>query len=317
MNSEQLGFSIRPRRTIVGYSAVYLPWLSPTEIDWSGFESLLERTAAVGLIPAVNMDTGFANLLTAEQRSQVLERSQSVLGSSPFAAGIFVGDTPGSPFDREAYLAGGAEIRSAGATPIVFQSFGLTGQADAELLTAYETIGNEVGEFIAFELGQMFAPFGKIYSLEFYERLIQIPQCIAAKHSSLSRILEWQRLAVRDRVRPEFRCLTGNDLAIDMVMYGCDYLLGLSAYDPAAFAQRDAWWAAGDARFYELNDALQYLGDFGFRDPVPSYKHTAAQYLKLQGAITSSALPVGCPARPDSDEAILATIQARVAHAMA
>ena len=56
--------------------------------------------------------------------------------------------------------------------------------------------------------------------------LLEIPACLGAKHSSLSRELEWQRLTLRDAKRPGFRVLTGNDLAIDMVMYGSDYLLG-------------------------------------------------------------------------------------------
>ena len=82
----------------------------------------------------------------------------------------------------------------------------------------------------------MFAPFGKIYSLEAYRRLLDIRQCIGAKHSSLRREPEWQRLAIRDAVRPDFLVLTGNDLAIDMVMYGSDYLLGLSTFAPDLFA---------------------------------------------------------------------------------
>ena len=34
--------------------------------------------------------------------------------------------------------------------------------------------------------------------------LLEIPQCVGAKHSSLSRELEWQRLQLRDRKRPDF-----------------------------------------------------------------------------------------------------------------
>lgn len=45
-----------------------------------------------------------------------------------------------------------------------------------------------------------------------------------------------------------------------MVMYGSDYLLGLSTFAPDYFAKRDAYWESGDPRFYELNDLLQYLG---------------------------------------------------------
>ena len=35
--------------------------------------------------------------------------------------------------------------------------------------------------------------------------------------------------------------------------------------------------------FYALNDLLQYLGTFAFRPPVPAYRHSAAQFLKLRG----------------------------------
>ncbi|NIR37108.1 MAG: dihydrodipicolinate synthase family protein, partial [Actinobacteria bacterium] len=78
------------------------------------------------------------------------------------------------------------------------------------------------------------------------------PQCIGAKHSSLQRQPEWERLALRDEVRPDFMVLTGNDLAIDMVMYGSDYLLGLSTFAPDRFADRDRLWADGDPAFHEL-----------------------------------------------------------------
>ena len=87
----------------------------------------------------------------------------------------------------------------------------------------YADFGRQAPQFIAFELGTMFAPFGKIYDLATYEGLLGIKECLGAKHSSLSRQLEWERLALRDRIRPDFKVFTGNDLAIDMVMYGSDY----------------------------------------------------------------------------------------------
>ena len=105
---------------------------------------------------------------------------------------------------------------------------------------------------------------------------------------------------------PEFHVLTGNDLAIDMVMYGSDYLLGLSTMAPDLFALRDQMWLEGDARFFELNDWLQYLGFFAFRPPVPAYKHTAAQFLKLRGWIDSPHTHPQSASRPDSDCDILA-----------
>ncbi len=67
-------------------------------------------------------------------------------------------------------------------------------------------------------------------------------------------------------------------------------------------------WAAGDSAFYELNDVLQYLGCFAFRAPVPAYKHSAAQFLKLRGWLATSLTHPGSPQRPDSDIAILEKI---------
>ena len=97
-----------------------------------------------------------------------------------------------------------------------------------------------------------------------------------------------------------------------MVIYGSDYLLGLSTFAPAEFARRDALWAAGDAGFYELNDSLQYLGAFAFRPPVPAYKHSAAMFLKLRGWIGRDATHPESPMRPGSDREVLRDILDRL-----
>jgi hypothetical protein len=95
-----------------------------------------------------------------------------------------------------------------------------------------------------------------------------------------------------------------------MVMYGSDYLLGLSTFAPDLFAERDKYWATGDPRFYELNDVLQYLGFFAFRAPVPAYKHTAAMFLKQRGWIGHDATHPRSAGRPDADREVLAGILA-------
>ena len=299
---------LRPRRRIEGISAILLPFTAHGEIDWGGFEAHIERTAAAGLTPAVNMDTGFVHLLDEATRRAVLERTRSILGGRPFVAGAFVADAPGAVWSGEAYAQAIDPIIRCGATPVVFQSFGLTGLPDAELIAAYERIGQRAGGFIAFELGQMFAPFGKIYSLDTYRALLGIKPCLGAKHSSLRRELEWERLQSRDSLRTDFRIYTGNDLAIDMVMYGSDYLLGLSTLAPDQFARRDRLWMEGNPGFYELNDALQYLGWLAFRPPVPAYKHSAAMFLKLRGWIDCDRTHPQSPTRPDSDRAILGSL---------
>lgn len=299
---------LRPRRKITGISAILLPFTAAGDIDWAGFAAHCVRTADTGLTPAVNMDTGFVNLLTADQRVAVLDATRSALGGRPFVAGAFVGDVPGAPFNPDAYLRAAEPILARGGTPVIFQSYGLTGLPDADLVAAYEHLGRRCGSFIAFELGTMFAPFGKIYSLDAYRGLLGVKECLGAKHSSLSREMEWRRLALRDAVRPDFKVFTGNDLAIDMVMYGSDYLLGLSTFAPDKFAERDRYWQDGDPRFYPLNDVLQYLGFLTFRSPVPAYKHSAAMFLKLRGWINCDATLPHSLTRPDTDRELLREI---------
>jgi dihydrodipicolinate synthase/N-acetylneuraminate lyase len=303
---------LRPKRTITGASAVLLPFTDAGAIDWETFVLLVGRTAAEGLIPAVNMDTGYVNLIAPADRALVLERTREVMEGRRWFAGAFVADEPGAAFAARDYLAAVDQISAASGTPVIFQSFGLTEQPADALIASYERIGDAVDAFVAFELGTMFAPFGAIYDLDTYEGLLGIPACIGAKHSSLDRMQEWERIVLRDRVRPAFHVFTGNDLAIDMVMYGSDYLLGLSAFAPDVFARRDAMWAAGDPGFHGLNDDLQYLGQLAFRAPVPAYKHAAAMFLATCKRIPSDEPHPQGARRPDSDRPLLDDIAARL-----
>ncbi|MBY0459912.1 MAG: dihydrodipicolinate synthase family protein [Gemmataceae bacterium] len=296
---------LRPRRRVTGISAILLPFTATGDIDWAAFAAHCVRTAEAGLMPAVNMDTGFANLLSPEQKNQVLDATRSALGANPFVAGAFISDQPGASFDLNGYRRAVDAITARGGTPVVFQSYGLTGLTGEELVRAYEDIGRDCEAFIAFELGTMFAPFGRIYDLDTFRALLGVRKCLGAKHSSLRREPEWQRLVVRDAVRPDFKVFTGNDLGIDMVMYGSDYLLGLSTFAPDLFALRDRYWEAGDGRFYELNDVLQYLGFLAFREPVPAYKHSAAMFLKMRGWVGCDDTHPRSPSRPDSDRELL------------
>lgn len=301
---------IIPNRKITGMSAVLLPHTASGEIDWAATEAHVERTVAAGLAPAVNMDTGYVQLLSEADKERVLDLTASI--SSDFVAGAYVPDTQGDPFALDRYLAECASIERRGGTPVIFPSHGLNELDDAGWVDALTAIGDRVDRFIGFELGSMFVPYGRIPSLDAYEAMMGITSCVGAKHSSLSRQLEWDRLALRDRVRPDFTVFTGNDLAIDMVMYGSDYLLGLSTFAPEAFAARDRMWEAGDPAFHELNDLLQYLGHFTFRVPVPGYRHDAAVFFELRGWAESDRTPAAAPRRPDSDRAVLADILERL-----
>jgi dihydrodipicolinate synthase/N-acetylneuraminate lyase len=292
-------------------SAVLLPHTADGSIDWPAFESHVTRTAEAGLTPAVNMDTGYVQLLSTEQRRRVLDVTSRLTGGR-FVAGAYVADAAGDPFDEIGVLAAVSEIADQGAVPVIFPSHGLNALDDDAWVRAMVRIGDDVDRFIGFELGDMFVPHGRIPGLGAYAGMLGIESCIGAKHSSLSRAAEWDRLAIRDRIRPDFTVLTGNDLAIDMVTWGSDYLLGLSTFAPDLFAVRDRLWAENDGRFWEANDLLQYLGMFAFRAPVPAYRHDAAMFLELRGWASSSEVPAGTPRRPESDRDVLSDIARRI-----
>jgi len=301
---------LRPRRVIDGISAVLLPFHADGRPDLVAWASLIERTWSAGLTPAVNMDTGYANLLSRTERAAILAETGRMAGGRRFVAGAYIEGEAGGP--AALYCREAAAIHAAGGTPILFPCSATADFTRAQLVGLFREVGHAVPAFLGFELGTMFVPFGRIWDLGTFQELLQVPQLVGAKHSSLSRDLEWQRLAVRDAGRPGFRVYTGNDLAIDLVMWGSDYLLGLSAFHVEAFAARDRAWAAGDGRFHELNDWLQYLGMLAFRPPVPAYKHTCAQFLRIRGAIPCDAPHPSAARRPESDLELLAPIAAKL-----
>lgn len=294
------------QRKIEGISAVLLPFHEDGTIDYESFLEHVERTYTAGLIPAINMDTGYVNQLTRSERLNILDLMPAASNGRRFIAGAFIEaetDDLVTLYTRETDA-----IQQRGGTPILFQCKALTSLPDDALIDVYRQVASACDHLLAFELGTVFASFGAIYRLELFRALMEIPQIVGIKHSSLKRELEWKRLELRDRIRPGFKLYTGNDLAIDMVMYGSDYLLGLSTFAPDYFSKRDAYWLAGDPRFYELNDVLQYLGQFAFRAPTSAYKHSAAQFLKLRGWIRSDIPHPHAPRRPETDQEILKKI---------
>lgn len=300
-------------------TAVLLPFDPDGAIDWATFEQLVGRTLDAGLVPAVNMDTGFGPSLSPAERAEVLARTTATCTNAAhpsglrFVAGAHVVDEPGAALDLDAYRREFDLISGAGGTPIVFPSHGLAGIDEPAWVQAHRDLAAGVDRFLGFELGTMFHPAGRIASLDAFTELLDIRQLVGAKHSSLQRSPEWDRLAVRDARRPEFMVLTGNDRAIDMVTYGSDYLLGLAAFAPDAFGRRDAAWAAGDeVEFWRLNDLLAYLGQFAFRAPVPGYRHDAAMFLHHRGWIRSPRTHPASPTRPEADGEVLDELLVRL-----
>ena len=287
MNIEEVLGRIQPRRKVTGMAATLLPFTDDGSVAVEAFQNHLRRTHAAGLINAVNMDTGYVNYLSDNEREQVLEWTHEALPpNTKFVAGAYIEGLDGdlvSVYRRKI-----DQIIEHGGTPIIFQTARLRDQSAREKIKCYAEICRGFAEVLGFELSPVFAPNGEIFDDETMRGLMQIPELTGLKHSSLDRMKELERLALRDEVRPEFEIYTGNDLAIDMVEYGSDYLLGLATFAPEKFAERDALWAAGDPGYYALSDALQHLGNVAFRPPVPAYKHSAATFLKLTGRIPSA-----------------------------
>ncbi len=303
MDLTQLHARCRVGRKINGMAAVLLPYDDKGRIAEDAYVQCLADTAAAGLTPAVNMDTGYVNLITDTEKARVLSLAQQTMSGQPFLAGAYIEGQDGDVaalYQREI-----ARIAEHGGTPILFQTSRLHNLPAKELAEVYAQSVNDVPRAYGFELGRMFAPNGEIWSAETAEAIMSIPQLMGMKHSSLDRVIEMERLALRDRVRPDFAILTGNDLGIDMVEYGSDYLLGLAAFSPSKFAVRDRLWELGDTDYLTVADALQLLGNVAFRPPVPAYKHSAAIFLHLLGKIPTSKTHPRSPERPAWEREIM------------
>jgi len=287
-----------------------LPFTAEGEIAEEAYAGCLLETVEAGLTPAVNMDTGYVNLLTAAEKLRVLGLARQALGGAPFLAGAYIEGQEGDV--AELYRREIGLIAEHGGTPILFQTSRLHGRSVSEVVSVYARAVSDVPEAYGFELGRMFAPNGEIWSSEVAEGIMSIPQIKGMKHSSLDRMTEIERLALRDRVRPDFKILTGNDLGIDMIEYGSDYLLGLATFSPAKFAERDRLWEHQDTGYLAVADALQLLGNIAFRPPVPAYKHSAAIFLNLLGKIPTDRTHPRSPERPPWEREIMADCARRL-----
>lgn len=292
------------RRKVQGIAAALLPYQANGSIAVEAFQKLLAATHSAGLMNAVNMDTGYVNYLSDAEKQDVLRWTHTALGEDvPFVAGAYIENQAGDVVTL--YREQIDPIVRAGGVPILFQTARLHGASPKEKAAAYQAVCKGYPRVLAFELGAMFARNGEIFDAETVRRLMDIPEIEGMKHSSLDRLVELERLALRDAHRPDFRIYTGNDLGINMIEYGSDYLLGLASFAPERFAERDRLWEAGDPAYYALSDALQHLGNVAFRDPVPAYKHSAAVFLHLTGRVPTDRVHPRNPKRPEWEAAIL------------
>ena len=301
---ESLAQRRRMRRKVEGIAAALLPYESDGSVAVEAFQQHLVATHRAGLMNAVNMDTGYVNYLTDAEKQDVLRWTRDALGKNvPFVAGAYIEDRAGGVVTL--YRQQVDSIVGFGGIPILFQTARLRGTPARGKAETYQSVCRGYPHVLAFELVPMFAPNGEIFDEETVRRLMDIPEIKGIKHSSLDRLLEFERLALRDSHRPDFRIYTGNDLGIDMIEYGSDYLLGLATFAPEKFAERDRLWESGDPDYYAISDALQYLGNVAFREPVPAYKHSAAVFLHLVRRIPSDLTHPKNPKRPSWEWQIL------------
>jgi dihydrodipicolinate synthase/N-acetylneuraminate lyase len=301
-----------PRRKVHGIAAALLPYERDGRVAVDAFAEQLKSTHRARLMNAVNMDTGYVNYLSDAEKEEVLDWTRQAIGQGiPFVAGAYIEQHAGDDIVMLYRRQIDTILRFEG-IPILFQTSRLHGKSPAEIAEAYREICRDYPHVLAFELGSMFAPNGEIWDAETVRRLMDIPEIKGMKHSSLDRLVELKRLALRDAHRPDFRIYTGNDLGINMIEYGSDYLLGLASFAPEKFAERDRLWESGDLEYYALSDALQYLGNVAFRTPVPAYKHSAAVFLNLIGRIPSDRTHPNNPQRPAWEVEILADCARRL-----
>ena len=304
MTIESVIGRIKPRRKIEGIAAALLPYEADGRVAVEAFQRHVVATHRAGLANAVNMDTGYANHLGDAEKRDVLRWTREALGPGvAFVGGAYVEGRDGDVVS--VYRRQMDEVVEAGGYPILFQTTRLHGKTAREKVEAYRSACKGYDRVLGFELGRMFAPNGEIFDEDTVRGLMGIPELKGMKHSSLDRLVELGRLELRDRQRPDFKIYTGNDLGIDMIEYGSDYLLGLATFCPEKFAERDRLWEAGDAGYFALADALQYLGNVAFRAPVPAYKHSAAYFLNLLGRVPSNRTHPKAATRPEWEGEIL------------
>jgi dihydrodipicolinate synthase/N-acetylneuraminate lyase len=294
-----------------GIAAALLPYETNGRVAVAAFQGHLLATHRAGLMNAVNMDTGYVNYLSEVEKLDVLGWTREALGKDvPFVAGAYIEQLDGDVISL--YRGQMDAVVKMGGIPILFQTERLHGKTSKEKIAAYQAACRGYAHVLGFELGRMFAPNGEIFDADTVQGLMDIPELKGMKHSSLDRLVELERLTLRDSRRPDFRIYTGNDLGINMIEFGSDYLLGLATFAPEKFAERDRLWKTGDPAYYALSDALQYLGNVAFREPVPAYKHSAAAFLHLTGRIPSMRTHPKSPERPAWEPEILRSCAQRL-----
>jgi hypothetical protein len=120
MRVEDIIALVRPRRKVHGIAAALLPFEVNGRIAVKPFQKHLLSTHEAGLMNAVNMDTGYINYLTLEERLLILECSREVLAPGTFVAGAYIEGLEGDIVSL--YRHQMDQIVAHGGIPIIFQT---------------------------------------------------------------------------------------------------------------------------------------------------------------------------------------------------
>lgn len=299
------------KRPIRGVAQVIVPTGIDNEPDWESFSAHLERLKKLGLRPAVNMTPTVPELLGPTYSIGAAWQAGQHFGAN-FFVGIHVLDQPGDWFKADAYRRQIDAVAETGGTPVLFPSHGMAALNDDQWLTAVTDLSTHTNAFLIAEPGPEVSPSPSIRPAQVSLNLIRNPACKGLVHASLSRAAEFDHLRSQAQLRKDFTIWSANDRAIDMAMYGSDYMLLTAAMAPDLFARRDAMWEAGDRSVYELNDLLHYLAMFTSRTPIAAQAHSVLQFMHLRGWLDSDRMPAGSPTRPAGDVAVLRDIAQRL-----
>src|SRR5215472_8022617 len=144
---------IRPRRQVRGAAAALLPFEDDGRIAVEAFQAHLAATHRAGLTNAVNMDTGYANYLSATEKTDVLRWTRDALGpDTSFIAGAYIDGEAGNAVSL--YRREMDRIAGFGGIPIIFQTARFHGLTAQEKVSAYREICRNFPEVLGFELGR-------------------------------------------------------------------------------------------------------------------------------------------------------------------
>jgi len=203
MKIEEIVRRKKPGRKVQGISAALLPFEANGRIAVEAFQNHLMATQRAGLMNAVNMDTGYINFLSEAEKLDVLRWTWEALGpGAAFVGGAYIEGQTGDLVGL--YRKEMDAIVAQGGIPILFQTSALHERTPGEKAAVYREVCKGYPQVLAFELGQMFAPNGEVFDKETVRRLMDIPEIKGMKHSSLDRMVEVERLALRDAHRPDF-----------------------------------------------------------------------------------------------------------------